>query len=189
MKRLIGALLLAASPFLLTPVSAADFSEGSQAKKWPLKGRELAKFTAKVTDAVCALTGDCPANCGDGKRQMALLREADGKLLLVSKNLQTAFQGGTYDLAPYCGQVIEVDGLMVGDDPKLEEKLYQVQFINGEKATGFTAPWKARNPEVAEQKGPWFRRDPSINAQIDKTGFLGLGLDTDEEFIAEELEE
>ena len=188
MTRLIGALLLAATPMVATPSAAADFSEGSQAKNWPLKGREKAKFTAKVTDAVCALTGDCPADCGGGKRQMVLIREADNKMLLTSKNLQFQFQGPNYDLAPHCGKVVEVDGLMVGDDPTLKSKMYQVQLINGEKANGFTQPWKARNPEVADKKGPWFRHDPAINARLDNTGFLGLGLDAEKDFIAEELE-
>ncbi|MEM9043572.1 MAG: hypothetical protein AAGC81_02675 [Pseudomonadota bacterium] len=188
MKRIVGAALLALSPVLLAPVSAADFSEGSQAKNWPLKGREKAKFKAKVVDAVCHLSGDCPADCGGGTRQMALVREADGVFLLAMKNLQGQFQGANFDLAPFCGQVVEVDGLMVGDDPKLGGKLYQTQFINGEKAFGFTKPWKARNLEAGKKKGAWFRNDPHINERIEKTGFLGLGLETDGEFIAEELE-
>ncbi|MEL6477046.1 MAG: hypothetical protein AAFR17_06940 [Pseudomonadota bacterium] len=185
MRILVGALLAAT---VALPASAADFSEGSEAKPWPVQGREKAKFTAKVVDAVCGLSGDCPADCGGGKRQMALLREADGVMLLVGKNLQFQFQGPNYDLAPHCGQVVTVDGLLVGDDPKLAGKIYQVQTIDGEKANGFTGPWKARNPEVADRKGPWFRHDPAINARIDKSGFLGLGLEAEEAFIQEELE-
>lgn len=183
--------MLAVAPALLSPTPgalAADFSEGSEAKPWPVAGREKAKFTAKVVDAVCGLTGDCPADCGAGNRQMALLREADGALLLVAKNVQFQFQAANFDLAPHCGKVVTVDGLLVGDDPKLEGKLYQVQTIDGEKANGFTTPWKARYPEVADSKGPWFQNDPEIDARLDKTGFLGLGTEAEADFISEELE-
>ncbi|MEM8790131.1 MAG: hypothetical protein AAGE80_00835 [Pseudomonadota bacterium] len=188
MKRLIFAAAL-----LAAPAYAADFSEGSQAKSWNLTGQKFATFDAKVVDAVCALTGDCPDDCGAGKRQMVLVREADGKTLLVSKNTQTGFQGASWDLGPLCGKTVKVDGLMVGDDPKLEEQVYQVQLISvdgGEftKARGFTEPWKARNPEAAG-KGPWFRRDPHILKKIEEEGYLGLGLETDAEWLKEEYGE
>lgn len=188
MKRLILAAAMAASPAL-----AADFSEGSKAKSWNLTGQEFATFDAKATDAICALTGDCPADCGAGKRQMVLVREADGKIVLAAKNTQAGFQGATWDLAPLCGKTVKVDGLMVGDDPKLESKLYQVQLIGADggdlkKAKGFTGPWKARNPD-AGGKGPWFRRDPHVQKRIDETGFLGLGLEIDAEFLQEEYGE
>ncbi|MBY8976177.1 hypothetical protein KHP62_10190 [Rhodobacteraceae bacterium NNCM2] len=173
-----------------TPAMGADFSTGSEANSWSLTGEEKATFNARVTDAVCALTGDCPAGCGAGTRTMVLVREADDKTILVAKNLQTGFQGPTWDLAPFCGQTVQVDGLMVGDDPKLASKLYQVQRIkagDGDwiKATGFTKPWEARNPD-ATGEGPWFRRDPQINERLKDTGYLGLGQEADDVFIAEE---
>ncbi|MEM1277866.1 MAG: hypothetical protein AAGH74_15185 [Pseudomonadota bacterium] len=188
MKRLLLAVAL-----LAAPAQAADFSDGSKARNWNLLGENLATFSAKVTDAVCALSGDCPPDCGAGKRQMVLLREADDKMLIVSKNGQTAFQGGTWDLAPLCGQTVTVDGLLVGEDPKLASQIYQVQLISvdgGEfvKANGFNGPWKARNPDAAG-KGPWFRRDPHIQKLIEEEGFLGLGLETDAAFLKEEYGE
>lgn len=184
-RYLVAAAVLAASPVL-----AADFSAGSNAKSWNLTGEAKATFSAKVTDAVCALTGDCPADCGAGKRSMVLIRAADDKTILVSKNLQTGFQGPNWDLAPYCGQTVEVDGLMVGEDPKLASQLFQVQQIKADggewqAAKGFTAPWKARNPDAAG-KGPWFRRDPHINQRLETTGYLGLGQEADDAFIADE---
>lgn len=175
---------------LASPALAADFSEGSQAKSWNLTGQKKALFEAKVTDAVCALSGDCPDDCGGGARQMVLIRTADDVMLLASKNFQTAFQGATWDLAKYCGQTVTVDGLMVGEDPKLEGQLYQVQLVKTEggefeKATGFGEPWDARNPD-AGGKGPWFRRDPHVQKRLDDTGYLGLGQEADDKFIAEE---
>ncbi|MEM8698535.1 MAG: hypothetical protein AAGF44_05155 [Pseudomonadota bacterium] len=184
MRYLIGAFALA----LALPAQAGDFSEGSEANDWPVYGLEKAKFSAKVVDVVCGLTGDCPADCGGGKRQMALLREADGALLIVAKNTQFQFQGPNYDLAPHCGKVVTVDGLLVGEDPNLAAKIYQLQTIDGVKANGFTKKWKTRNPDVADKKGPWFRNDPAINARLDSTGFLGIGVEEEAEFLQDELD-
>ena len=38
-------------------------------------------------------------------------------------------------------------------------------------------------------KGPWFRKDPRVKAEIAKDGYLGLGLETDKEFVKSYLEE
>ena len=99
MKRigLIAALVLATSP-----VAAQDFSEGSEARSWNLAYEVPARFEAKVVDILCELTGDCPANCGDGKRQLGLLRAADGVLVYPNKNSQPAFTGAALEHAPYC---------------------------------------------------------------------------------------
>jgi len=90
------------------------FSKGSQAKDWNLLGQEKARFEAKVVDVFCEVAGDCPENCGDGRRQLGLLRSADGVLVLANKNTQPAFTGANLDLLPYCNQEVEVDGLLVG---------------------------------------------------------------------------
>ena len=61
MKRLIIAVaLLVASPAL----AEGEFAAGSKAKSWNLQGQENALFEGKVVDALCALTGDCPTDCG-----------------------------------------------------------------------------------------------------------------------------
>ncbi|MEM7176964.1 MAG: hypothetical protein AAGD47_10685 [Pseudomonadota bacterium] len=182
--------LVVLATLIAAPALAGDYSEGSNANSWGLTGEEKATFTATVTDAVCALTSDCPADCGAGERVMVLVRESDGMVIPATKNLQTGFQGPTWDLAPYCGQTVQVDGLMVGDDPKLGGRLYQVQMIKPDggdwtKANGFTRPWEARNPD-ATGKGPWFRRDPHVRARLEDTGYLGLGQEADDVFIAEE---
>ena len=185
-----AALILAASPAL----AEGEFSAGSKAKSWNLFGEEKARFEGKVVDALCLLTGDCPADCGAGKRQMGILRSADGRFLLVNKNGQPVFTGASVDLVPYCGQMVEVDGLLVGDrdvTPGLGDgKLFQVQTVSilgeeaAKKANIWTRDWAERNPEVGG-KGPWFRRDPKIMEQIEAHGRFGLGAEVDRKYIEE----
>ena len=194
MKRMILILALAASPALAASHALAEgeFAEGSQANSWGLLGEELARFEGKVVDALCQLTGDCPANCGAGQRQIGVLRAADGKFLLATKNTQPAFTGATVDLAPYCGKDVEVDGLLVGDSdvtPGLAgAKLLQVQTVRilGEetvyKTNRWTDDWAARNPDAGGD-GPWFRRDPKVMEQIEAHGRLGLGAEADQKYI------
>ena len=190
MKKWILSTLCAAMPLV---VSAEDFSANSEAKSWNLFAEQPARFEAKVVDILCELSGDCPDNCGDGKRQLGLLRAADGVLVYPNKNSQAAFTGAALELAPYCQADVEVDGLLI-EDPELgATNIYLVQKIRavGEsewvKANTWTKKWAAAHPE-AEGKGPWFRRDPRVNAQIAQSGYLGLGLETDEAFIKEWFE-
>ena len=189
MKRMIIALaLLAASP----AVAGGEFAEGSKAKSWDLQGQENALFEGKVVDALCALTGDCPADCGAGERQMGIIRSSDGHFILANKNGQPAFTGATVDLAPYCGQIVEVDGLLVGDPeitPGLgNAKLFQVHTIRvagadkAVKTNLWTKDWKKRNPDVGG-KGGWFKRDPNVAAEIEANGRLGLGAEADKLYI------
>jgi hypothetical protein len=182
MKRLVLALALCASP-----LAAQDFSAGSNAKTWNLYAEEKATFDARVVDVMCEITGDCPENCGAGDRQLGLLRAADGVLVMALKNNQPAFTGAVVDLLPYCNMDVAVDGLMINDADFPINNVYLVQQIRTEggewaKASQFTKDWAARNPD-AKGKGPWFRRDPRINALIAQDGYLGLGLETDKAFI------
>jgi len=180
------ALLIA---LIAAPALAQDFSANSEARSWNLYAEQPARFEARVVDILCELTGDCPADCGAGKRQIGLIRSADNVMVLAIKNSQPAFSGAAVDMAPYCGQLVEVDGLMI-DDPDLNARnLYMVQKVrigDGEwaKANQFTRVWARENPE-AKGKGAWFRRDPRIRAIIATTGYLGLGLDVDAAFIRE----
>jgi hypothetical protein len=187
MKRLILVAALAASPAM-----AGDFSEGSKAKSWGLLGEELARFEGTVIDALCVLTGDCPHDCGAGMRQMGILRLDDTQFIFATKNGQPVFSGATVDLAPYCGQTVEVDGLLVGDSdvtPGLAgAKLLQVQTIQvlGEetvhKANRWTEDWAERHRDLGGE-GPWFGRDPAIAAQIEADGRLGLGAEADQQYV------
>ena len=184
MKHFIALIALIA-----TPLAAQDFSEGSEAKSWNLYAEVLARFEAEVVDVLCQLTGDCPENCGDGTRQMGLVRTADDVMAFPLKNNQPAFTGAATDLLTYCGQTVTVDGLLI-DDPDLNAKnLYLVQTVTTadgtvSKANQWTKEWAKANPDAAG-KGPWFRRDPRINEIIVREGYLGLGLEADAEYIAE----
>lgn len=191
MKHLFAAALLALSG----PVFAQDFSEGSEAKTWNLYAEVPALFEAKVVDILCEITGDCPENCGGGKRQLGLLRAADGVLVFPNKNSQPAFTGAAEELLPFCGNDVEVDGLML-DDPDLGAmNIYLVQLIRNvgdkewTKANTWTKRWAEKNPDVAGQKGPWFRRDPRVTALIAESGYFGLGLERDAEIKAEVFDE
>ena len=182
--------LLGATAF--TPAFAQDFSAGSKAKSWGLYGEKKARFTGRVTDALCELTGDCPADCGGGFRQMGIVRDADGVFVLALKNSQAAFSGAAVDLGLYCNQTVEVDGLIIEQPDLMSRNIFQIQKIrvgDGKwaKANKFTKVWKQETPEAAG-KGAWFRRDPRIKALIAESGYLGLGLATDEAFIKEWFE-
>ncbi|MEL6978396.1 MAG: hypothetical protein AAGM38_06930 [Pseudomonadota bacterium] len=170
--------------------AAIDFSEGSEAREWGLPaGETKARFTATVVDVLCELTGDCPENCGERRRQLGLLREADGKLILPAKNAQPIFTGAVIDLEPYCGQVVEVDGVMVGDE--LPAPLYLLQRIKGEDeeewsaANRFSKVWIAENEDVLNLPGRWFNKDPRITSRIEENGRLGLGKEADAAFAEE----
>ena len=187
---MIRALIAAALAALIAVPAAADGE--SQVTGWKnLKGREAAVFKAKVVDVLCELTGDCAEKCGAGKRQMGLVRESDGKLILAAKNSQASFNGATVDLAPYCGKTVTVDGLMVGDPELTDAKFYQVHLIQREgsdkwaKTKRWTRMWKRDHKDLADRSGPWFRHDPKVAAEIEANGWLGLGADADAKFIKE----
>lgn len=173
---------------------AQDFSKNSEARTWNLYAEVPARFEAKVVDILCTMTGDCPDKCGNGKRQLGLLRKADDVLVLPTKNSQPAFSGAASDLAPFCNVDVEVDGLMIEDEDLNVKNVYQIQKIRkiGEKkwtkANKWTKIWAKNNPK-AKGKGPWFRRSPRVNAMIAETGYLGVGLETDKEFIKEHFAE
>lgn len=189
-KSLIAGIVAIA--FAMPAFAEGEFAEGSQVTGWKnLQGREAAVFKAKVVDILCELTGDCAEKCGSGKRQMGLIREVDNKLILVSKNRQSSFNGGAVDLAPYCGQTVTVDGLLVGNPELTDTKFYQVFLVQREgsdkwaKTARWTRAWQKANPEAKGKKGPWFRHDPNVAAEIERTGWLGLGADADKKFIEE----
>lgn len=183
MIRLALTLSLAALPAL-----AQDFSAESEAKSWGLYAEVPARFTATVSDPLCELTGDCADQCGAGDRQLVLMREADDAMIFPLKNNQPAFTGAAAELAPFCGQQVEVDGLMIDDAEIGATNVYLIQKIRAvgdaewTKADRWTKDWAEAHPEAAG-KGPWFRRDPRVNAEIEAEGYLGLGAETDAAFI------
>lgn len=185
MRKLIPLLALIAAP-----AAAQDFAEGSQANSWGLLGEQKARFEAEVVDLLCTLAGDCPENCGGGARQLGLMR-SDGVLVLPMKNGQPLFTGAVVDLLPYCGQTVEVDGLLIGEPEATDARFYMVQSIRAPgsdgfvKADRFTEEWAAANPTAAEGDGAWYLSDPGIQAEIEAHGYLGLGHEADAAFIAD----
>lgn len=132
----------------------------------------VVSFEAKVVDLACELgAGPCPPDCGGGKRQLGLLAR-DGKLRPAVK-AATIFAAPEFDLLPYCGKTIFVDGLLV-ENPKLT--LYYVQGIrSGDKGDfaatdAFEKRWVAVNGPSEE----WFRNDPKVKEIIGKDGVLGI---------------
>ena len=168
-----------------------EFAEGSNAKEFGFQEEEKATFSGKVVDIMCELSGNCEDNCGNGERLMGIVRDADNKLILPLKNAQLAFNGPVDDLVPYCNKQVDVDGVLIGDAEVYGAKFYMLQFIKEagapewSKAKLWTAAWKNRNPDVAEGKGPWFKRDPRVVKQIEATGYFGLGHEADEKYRAE----
>jgi hypothetical protein len=184
------------SALLAAPAAAQDefdpwaFEEGSEARPWNLYAEHPARFEARVVDILCELSGDCPEDCGGGERQLGLLRAADGQLTFPTKNGQPAFTGAAVELQPFCGQDVEVDGLLL-DDPDLGARnLYLVQRIreldeeDWTTANRWTERWAENHPD-AMGEGPWFRRDPRVNAAIEEQGYLGLGPEQEEAFLEE----
>lgn len=179
-------MLVMAALGILAAGTVAEAAE-SRAKSWGLTGEQAMRFEAKVVDVLCALSGDCPPDCGEGRRQLGLLRD-DGILVLAAKNAQPIFSGAAEDLLPYCARKVEVDGLMVGEGPG---RVYQVQTIRAldgtatRKADRWSKVWEQRNAGAGDAEGPWFRRDQRVRREIERRGYLGLGAEADRAFIKE----
>ncbi|MEP4198586.1 MAG: hypothetical protein ABJL99_23435 [Aliishimia sp.] len=177
----------AALTLLAAPLAAQDFSEGSTARPWNLYGEIPATFEAKVVDVTCELTGNCVEECGGGTRQMGLLRSVDNVLVLAMKNAQANFMGAARDLALYCNQTVQVDGLMIEDEDLNAKNVYLIQKIKPAgseewiKTNKASKLWAKDFPE-AKGKGAWFRRDPRVKAIIAEEGYLGLGLEEDKTY-------
>jgi hypothetical protein len=181
---------LALAALTATPAAAQDFAAGSEAKSWNLYAESPARFEATVVDLLCDMTGDCPADCGAGTRQLALLRSADNVLVFPMKNNQPAFTGAANELQPFCGKAVEVDGLMITDPDIGAQNVYLVQRIRAVgatewvKANRWTRDWAAAHPEAAGE-GPWYHRDPRVQAEIATDGYFGLGLEQDAMILKE----
>jgi len=157
-------------------LSALFFSfslSANAANEWGIDGEEKARFKAKVVDIACEISGSCPANCGDAKRQLGLLKE-DGTLLLVPKNLDT-FAGAASDLIAFCQKQIIADGLLIKNE---KVNMFALQFLrlapDGEwqRASSFIKNWAKQNPE--KDADEWYRFDPMIQAEIKKNGVFGI---------------
>ncbi len=179
MRNLIGVAALAFA--FLSPAAQA-------AESWGLPGEEIVRFEAKVVDVLCELSGDCPANCGGGKRQLGLVND-EGRLILPLKN-QVPFAGAAYELIDFCAKRVVADGLMVTNRGYT---FMTLQFVRAapegpwKRANRFTAKWAERNNVAADSDAAkqWFYNDPRVKDLVARQGKLGLGTAADKEFLGE----
>ena len=175
--------------FGMTALALAVLSPAAQAgEKWGLPGEEIVRFEAKVVDVLCELSGDCPAKCGKGTRQLGLLND-EGRLILPMKN-QVAFAGAVDELIDFCAKRVVADGLMVTNRG---HTIMVLQFVREapdgpwKRANRFTGKWAERNNVAADSKAAkrWFENDPRVKELVARDGKLGLGLDADKEYLGE----
>ncbi len=166
---------------LALSTTAARAAEG-----WGLPGEEKARFEATVVDLLCEMTGDCPADCGAGKRQLGLLKD-DGRLVLPLKN-QVFFAGAAAELIDFCAQRVIADGLF---STNRGHTVFALQFVKlasdgkWRRADRFLPKWAERNgvgPKSATAKR-WFENDPRVKNLIARDGKLGLGLEADRTYL------
>ena len=148
------------------------------AQGWGLIGEEIVRFDAKVVDVLCELTGDCPDDCGGGKRQLGLI-DANGKLIPVFKDA-VPFAGAAAELIDFCGKTVTADGLF---STNREVTIFSLQFVREapdgkwRKSNRYLRKWaKTNGVEVNSNAAKaWFRNDPRVKALIAREGKLGLG--------------
>ncbi len=180
MRHLTVAAVVAAGFLSAGAAALLTASAARAADSWGQPGEESVRFEAKVVDLLCELTGDCPADCGGGARQLGLLKD-DATLVLPLKN-QTFFSGAADELIDFCAQRVVADGLMVTNRGYT---IFALQFVKAapdgkwRRADRFLPKWAERNgldPKDKKVKR-WFENDPQVKALIARDGKLGLGLE------------
>ncbi len=157
------------------------------AEEWGLPDEEVVRFEAKVVDIACELTGDCPANCGGGARQLGLI-DATGKLILPLKNA-TPFSGASVELIGFCGKRVIADGLFTTNNGY---KVFAIQFVREapkgkwRRANRFLSKWAKRNglPANGKKTRRWFDNDPRVKQLIQEQGVFGLGKEADRKYFS-----
>lgn len=176
------------TPLFVAALLAALATTGAAhaAGSWGLPNEEAARFEAKVVDLLCELTGDCPADCGAGKRQLGLLKD-DGKIVLPIKN-SAPFAGTADELIDFCGKRVQADGLLSTNRGYTFFALKFVrEFPDGEwrGANRFVPKWAAANGIDPKSKAAaqWFRNDPRVKKLIKENGKLGIGLEAEKKYL------
>lgn len=170
MQRILFAILIGISAWATGGAWAAE--------GWGLPNEEAVRFEAKVVDILCELTGDCPADCGGGARQLGLLT-AEGELVLPIKNM-VIFAGAAGELAEYCGQQVVADGLFTTNRG---HKIFALQFLRPipdgqwQRANRWLGQWARENGVAADSDAAeaWYVNDPRVKRIIAEQGKLGLG--------------
>ena len=179
MRKAIATLVLAAA---LSAGGAAQAAE-----EWGLPAEEVVRFEAQVVDILCELTGDCPAECGGGARQLGLVDDA-GVLILPLKNM-TPFSGAVAELIDFCGQRVVADGLF---STNRGYRIFALHFVRAapdgkwRRANRFLDKWAAKQGVDVKSKTArqWFRNDPVVMRLIAEQGKLGLGPAADEKYLS-----
>ena len=148
------------------------------AESWGLPDEEKTRFEAVVVDALCELTGDCPAQCGGGKRQLGLLNDA-GALILPLKNT-VPFAGAAGELQEFCGRRVTADGLF---STNRGVRVFVLQFVREapdgkwRRADRWLDAWAAARGVAADSEtaNQWFRNDAAVTRIITRDGKLGIG--------------
>ena len=175
------------NPWIVAAVMLAVGATGVRAaEEWGLPREEVVRFQAKVVDIACELTGNCPANCGDGKRQLGLIDEK-GKLILAIKNA-TPFSGTVDELIDFCGKQVIADGLFTTNNGY---KVFALQFVRQapkgkwRRANRFLPKWAKRNHLPADSKKArrWFANDFRVKKLIKEQGIFGLGKEADRKYF------
>lgn len=158
----------------VTAISLAMMSGVALAAEgWGIKHEKKMRVEAKVVDILCELTGDCPANCGDGKRQLGLLLD-DGTLVPAVKNFDI-FAGASEDLKSFCGKKIVADGLMISN-PKMP--MFALQFKRlapdgkWSRANWFSKNWSKANG--GKPGNAWYKHDARVKEVLAKDGVYGI---------------
>src|SRR5262249_54092778 len=133
LRKLTIAPLLAAAVLAAVPAAAAEQLGIADEAEITTKG--------KVVDVTCELTGNCPAECGAGRRELALKTGA-GRLLLAAKNT-VSLMGATRELLAYCGKEVWVDGVTTSN---FGTTLLMVQRLK----TSEKAEWRDANQSLAD---------------------------------------
>ena len=151
---------------------AALWAPGARAAdEFGIANEKVVQMEVTVVDILCTLKGSCPANCGDGKRQLGLLT-ADGKLRLPVKG-GTLFANAIPDLLPYCGKKVQVDGLLIENPAMTIVHVQNLRENDSQKwkpTEAFEAQWFAKNGKVEE----WQRADPLVKEVISANGVFGI---------------
>jgi len=160
-----------------TPVGEVD--------PWPITSAEEAQFSGEVVDVLCELSGNCAANCGNGKRQLAVkTQDKTMGTVLVAKNLNN-YTGAADELWQFCGQQVDVNGLFTQHKGV---RIFQVQNMRTtggqwQKATKYLSAWAQRSGKSPQQAKRWYNHDERVKAIIERDGRLGLGTQADKDYF------
>lgn len=166
--------LLAALAALVLTTAAARAAEPQG-----IEHERATTLRGTVIDLLCGVSGNCPPDCGRGRRVLGL-RTAEGRLVVIAKS-PTDFAGAVADLLPHCNREVELDGLMI-ESPAM--RLYLVQAWRRSPddpwtpANAFIPAWTARNGPTSAEPGrsydEWYRIDPEARRILGEDGPYGI---------------